>query len=388
MPSIYNCHVHIFNVRCAPDKFLGVSLGKFLNNMPFTFWLSKFFKYIIPSERDFLEKYGNFIAIGSKKSQESLFEYLKYECDYALDTRFVVLAIDMDFMGAGKAYVPYLTQIDQVREAKIKYKNELLPFIGVDPRRGDANYLYRFVKKHIEETGFFHGIKLYPALGFYPFDEKLKDVYAYAEQKQIPIMTHCTKGGIFYRGKEFTNEQLKPTNLNPNPIYQHDYTLYRNTSNSNFKNHFSHPRNYEEVLMVFPKLKICIAHYGGSDEIKAYKNNQGIQNWYTHIKSLLTRFENVYTDISYTLSENTIFPILVEDIKNDQLLKLNPDKPTFKLQDKILFGTDFYMTIQEKSSERQLVDDFRNAPGLTINDFDRISNGNVRRYLESGFLKL
>jgi len=206
MPTIYNCHTHIFTIGCAPDRFLGLSLGKILKNRLATFLLSRILKKLIPSERDFLEKYGNFMKIGREKSQEGVFDVLKDKSAYPKGTRFVVLTLDMDFMGAGDAYIPYLTQIGQVKEAKIKYCHEMLPFISVDPRRGNANEMYHFVKEHIEDSKFFCGIKLYPALGFFPFDERLKEVYKFAQDNSIPIMTHCTKGGIHYRGKEFTND--------------------------------------------------------------------------------------------------------------------------------------------------------------------------------------
>jgi hypothetical protein len=36
------------------------------------------------------------------------------------------------------------------------------------------------VKKHIEERGF-QGIKVYPPVGFYPFDKNLHPILEYAE---------------------------------------------------------------------------------------------------------------------------------------------------------------------------------------------------------------
>ena len=362
---IYNCHTHVFTVKCAPDRFIGVPIAKLLSNRLFSFWLTKTLRIIIPGKKDFLDKYANFVAIGREKSQEQVFEDLQKF--YPSDTHFVVLTMDMDFMKAGEAILNYPSQLSQIIEIKKKYPDRFIPFVSIDPRRGDTASLLAFLRLHIEKLGF-GGIKLYPSLGFFPFDSRLSEVYQYAEKNQIPIIVHCTNGGIFYRGKNYTQEQLIPDNLNKNSQKKFDFSEFKHLKNHEFKNFFLDPDNYLEILQVYPKLKLCFAHYGGNDQIIASK--KGVKNtWYEKIKKLLNHpdYPNVYTDISYTLSDSKVFNYLVEDIRN-------PD-----INHKILFGTDFFMTTREKREDR-LFSDFRKV--LNASEFELIANENPSLFLK------
>src|SRR6185436_827568 len=56
----------------------------------------------------------------------------------------------------------------------------------------------------------FNGFKIYPALGYYPFDVQLLPLWKYAADHQIPILTHCIRGTIFYRGSKKTEWDYHP----------------------------------------------------------------------------------------------------------------------------------------------------------------------------------
>lgn len=71
-----------------------------------------------------------------------------------------------------------------------------------------------------------------------------------------------------------------------------------------------HPRNWEPVLDAFPKLKLCMAHFGGQEvwdktkkreEKKKARNEEYAWNieWRDKMLELINNNENVYTDISY-----------------------------------------------------------------------------------------
>ena len=423
----YNCHTHIFNIKCIPENFLGkgiigalsrnnisfylvfylkrlsrllvfswfnkieiaktisAKLGnywdkllQFLRCSKYTRWLAGILSWMADVDINFLEKYANFVEAGRERSQELVFEMLRNNPAYDSGSRFIVLTLDMDFMGCGKAICDYNTQLSQIISIKKRHPYQLLPFVSVDPRRGSEDFIAAFVKRHIEQLGFC-GIKLYPALGFFPFDVRLNKMYAYAEQHHIPILSHCTQGGVYYKGR-LSEEQLKPSNLNPSPLKNYDFTKDKNLKTSEFKNHFSSPDNYKELLEVFPKLKICIAHLGGSSQVlKSVKGNADKSNWYLTIKGLISGYknskgeacENMYADISYTLFENRILKRLADDIKN----------PAYA--DRILFGTDFYLTQQEKREEL-LVKDFLSV----LNDSaaeKRISFYNPVAWLQSDY---
>jgi predicted TIM-barrel fold metal-dependent hydrolase len=372
--TLYNAHTHVFTIKCTPANFLGKGLIKIISIPIINILLGRLLRKILPGERDFLAKYANFLAIGSNKTQNEVFENLASSYDEYC--RFVVLTLDMDYMGAGKAEVNYETQLHQIVRLKMTNMHQVLPFVSVDPRRGSAEYMLEFVKKYIEDYGFC-GIKMYPALGFYPFDPNLDLVYKYAEENQIPLMTHCTKGGVHFKGKQLTPQHLWPLNLENEQLPENDHRLDGSMKMSDFKNHFTNPDNYKQVLDKYPNLKFCIAHYGGSDEMLRHfgrgpkkKQVNELGNFYVKTKEILDNpdYPNVYTDISYTLSDDEIFTELIEDIKNP------------KYQDRILFGTDYFMTIIEKS-ERRLVDDFRKVIDPT--DMKRIGNTNPKNYLDS-----
>ena len=81
-------------------------------------------------------------------------------------------------------------------------------------------------------------------MGYYPFDEHLLETMLWACENQVPIITHCIKGVIFYRGN-------KQKEWNYHPIFQeqnlHPIEL-RSFKNSEFCHHFTHPLNYECLL--------------------------------------------------------------------------------------------------------------------------------------------
>lgn len=89
-----------------------------------------------------------------------------------------------------------MEQLDEVARivASPEWKERIFPFICVDPRRPD---IAEIVKDYIENKGFC-GVKLYPALGYYPQDERLDELWDWIEQKKIPVMVHCSKDGAVY----------------------------------------------------------------------------------------------------------------------------------------------------------------------------------------------
>lgn len=251
----------------------------------------------------------------------------------------VILPMDMEFMGAGTTKMtPELlkskkkllekgwTEDDfsetyhyQMRELWDFVKNSdgtapkdaYYPFLFLDPRRiardGKKFFDYEviqnkmvlkpcFVKTYMEDRNF-SGFKIYPALGYYPFDKHLLPIWRYASENNIPIMTHCVMGVIYYRGP-------KKKEWNFHPIFQTTYgkdeygpMLLPQTKNVDMQVNFTHPMNYlclleEKFLKMVLKntgddavkalfgysetddtlaytlsnLKICLAHFGGEEE--------------------------------------------------------------------------------------------------------------------------
>ena len=385
MNHIYNCHTHIFNIDHAPARFLQGFAAKRIANIAWALlqlptgrriasWLLSRVKN--PN----VSKYASFVYVGTMKSQNHVFRDLR--SNYSKQDRFVILSLNMDFMGAGKANEAYAHQVYELKRVKKNNLNTCLPFYSVDPRAGSIYENAFMARDHIENKGF-AGIKIYPALGFYPFDVDMEETYKFAAGYNVPIMTHCTRVGSYYLGK-ITPEMIKPASFCPHASnwpksYDTvDFPLKKNlTKNALFCDYFSHPYNYARVLEVYPDLKICFAHAGDDPEIKKARTVESHESWFTQIKYLIETYPNVYTDISFTLSEKDIFEDLYEAIADS------------RYGHRILFGTDYFMTLMKKK-EKPLVNDFRRFL-YSKSDGDKlwyaITVKNPETYLESAFYK-
>lgn len=371
--------------------------------------------------------------------------YYKLKSQYAPGTGFVILPMDMEFMGAGnlKPEGDLAAQMSNLYDIKLKHP-EVFPFVAVDPRRESAGgkLFFRwnsggnrvtlqdcFMREYLEEKEF-SGIKIYPALGYYPFDERLLPLWKYAADKGIPIMTHCIAGTIYYRGK-------KEKAWNTHPVFETEPGKPLELSefkNIDFSLNFTHPLNYlclleerllrrvvagagEKVKDLFgytnpetplrrdlSELKICMAHYGGDDQwlkfldrdrdqfsnkvisdpetgIDFVKLNESIDlslsrisslwpwlDWYSIISSMMIQYENVYADISYIDQNPAIYPLLKSTIAHPQLGK------------KVLFGTDFYV-VRNHKSEKEITANVEAA--LSADAFEAIAKRNAVRYLNT-----
>lgn len=478
--TVYNCHTHVFTIDHVPNLFAKKLIPVFYKvfTMNFIKWYFKnctargnqkikkrkhqlsnikhallnfckktillhwiylllkfvlnwFIKIIANLIRiDFLfskrtkEAFNRYMTLGrysvAYKSQAKIYDLL--EKSYAPNTKFVVLTMDMDYMDAGKPTTSYLKQLEELDAVK-KNNPNMLPFIFLDPRRiaetknekGSKNYT-TFLKKKLA-SGKYAGIKMYPALGYYPFDKELMEIYAFAEENEIPIMTHCIEGTVFYRGK-------KKKEWNYHPILK--YTKKKEqgpipiplpqSKNYDFTTNFTHPLNYHCLLNVdllkqytkdanqldLRKLKVCLAHFGGTNEWEKYKQdnwknynnnishatkkdyqkykntlNHGSKrtiwwnaSWLSVIYDLMVEYENVYTDVSFILFNEELFPLLKFILQDD------------KVNDKILFGTDYYV-VSQKKTEKVLYHNLQSYLGEEL--FYKISNTNPKKYLSTKF---
>ncbi len=277
---------------------------------------------LLPSTQtvNYLKRYVSIGRFAFYHWQEEIFKKLIHQ--YPAGTGFVVLPMDMEFMDAGGMKDCYYRQMAELSIIKRKaaYKDILYPFVFADPRRlkrdetyfkysvdGNGNFSIEncFVKKYIEDKKF-SGFKIYPALGYYPFDEALLPLWKYACDHQLPIMTHCIRGTIFFRGK-------KEKAWNQHPVFRQVMERDKNGSsttvplllpemkNEAFSCNFTHPLNYlcllkepllrivvhqtkdEKIRKIFgytdentplqndlSNLKLCFGHYGGDDEWARY----------------------------------------------------------------------------------------------------------------------
>ncbi len=367
---IYNCHAHIFTNRDVPNRIFPLGLIKLLRKRPIARLVRPVGRLIGRFNRRLsssaVDRYASLLNIGNMESQEEIFELLK--SFYPRNTSFVVLAMDFAKMGAGKVIKPYEQQLEELAELKQKYPEACLPFVFADPRRDN---FFELVKKAIEEYDF-NGIKIYPSLGYYPCNPDLDDLYAYAQEKQIPIMTHCSRGGGYSRKKvkrkqlrnKCTGEKIKRKGLG-----------WPYISRKKFAQNYTDPRNYISVLKRFPKLKLCLGHFGGGIEWDKYlaspwkfgRERPDLNTWLKVITDdLIEPFDNVYADISYILYNPMYIPLLKVLMQDE------------KIKRRVLYGSDFYVVIRDLS-ERSFSLNIRAA----LNDdlYRQIAEINPEEYL-------
>jgi predicted TIM-barrel fold metal-dependent hydrolase len=412
-----------------------------------------------PKSKELFRRYLNIGRYAFHHTQEGTWNQLQGQ--YPPDSCFIVLPMDMEYMGAGKLAPDkeYRFQMQELK--KIKDSNDgrfIFPFVFAEPRRiveesqftdgvipgkgkvqlqfsvdnGNCTLKDCFIKEYIEEYQF-AGIKIYPALGYYPFDEALLPLWIYAAENELPILTHCIRGNIFYRGSKISDWDKHPILKQADGESKYSDLALLEKKNSEFINNFTHPLNYlclleEELLRVYVgkcstltkemfgyrgkdipmtrnlrNLKICFGHFGGDDEwdkfmeldrdlysrqltqdpengIPFFTDRKGQArpgkleqlwkhcDWYSLICSMMLQFDNVYADLSYTIHNQEIHPLLKHTLQNP------------RLRMRTLFGTDFYVVRNHKSDKGLLASTINH---LSEADFEQIAKINPRNYLSN-----
>lgn len=357
----YNCHAHIFLNADVPRRFLPGGLIRWLGRPRLTRGLARLLHRLNPgSQDDVFDRWANMLYTDSLGSQAAVLENMQRF--YPRDTVFAALSMDMEYMGAGTLRRPFNEQLAELAALKRREGSRLLAFIAVDPRRPG---IYEMVRRYIEEHDF-TGIKLYPALGYYPYDARLEEIYAYAQAHSIPVISHGTRSGaVYFRGSRRELIRLVRDEV-------HAQVPVKGFNNRRLCDYFSHPMNYEPVLERFPGLKLDIAHWGGTSEWQDYLYNPSkdreisyLSNWFRIIKHMMRRYPRLYTDISYTLGHIDHLPLL------DILLE------DTSLRERVLFGSDYYL-VNAESSERTFSLDIRSRLGEE--KFNLIARHNPERF--------
>ncbi|QSB29289.1 amidohydrolase family protein [Flavobacterium sp. CLA17] len=394
------------------------------------------------------KRYLNLVRFALYDKQFKIFGRLKGQ--YPKGTGFILLPMDMEYMEAGglKKGNQYSDQMAQLAVIKENNKDIAFPFVFAEPRRIRAEGISHFdfdiieekvvlkecfIKEYIENYGF-SGFKIYPALGYYPFDETLLPLWKYAADAGLPILTHCIRGTIFYRGTKKKEWDYHPLFVESIEEDVYKSMLLPGIKNSDFINNFTHPLNYlclldsnllkrlvvkakdDRIRAIFgydkesdilkydlSHLKLCFGHYGGDDEWLKYLESDR----YDHSNQLakhpstgiiftetvdgkpadgkieqLWKHADWYSIISsIMLQYDNVYADLSYIIHSEQiqpLLKqtlLNED-----LRKKILFGTDFYVVRNHRSEKDMLAGILKN---LTEEDFDQIARINPELFLKN-----
>ena len=398
--------------------------------------------FLGPLSTKMLFRYWNIVKFANYQEQSKVFS--KLASQYPYETRFVILPMDMAYMEAGKPPYDLYKQLNELANLRSRRKDNFFPFIFADPRRiKEDKEFFSFthengnvilnecrVKTYLEKQGF-AGIKIYPPLGYYPFDEELLPLWKYAADRKIPITAHSSQGPIHYRGSKKKEWNRHPVFLQTIGKAKTEALLLPEVSNTDFTGNFTHPLNYlcllnelllrkvvgkcrEEIRELFgyidektpmkynlSHLKICFAHFAGEEHwIKFLEHDRdnyshqintekGIDflhdkngkpsdgkteeiwknaDWFSIIVSLMLQHPNVYADISYIAANSNILSLLKSMLAHPVLSK------------RILFGSDFYV-VRNHKSDRQILAEMQ--AGLSENEFDTIARYNPLVFLNN-----
>ncbi len=270
--------------------------------------------------------------------------------------------------------------MEELERLQAANSDSIYPFLAVDPRRKGIADL---VKEKVSKEGPFYGVKLYTAMGYLPTHPVLDEVCQYCNDNEIPVTVHCSTIGMSSPLSEIRVKSGSET---------FDVTFEDTDDFSAQAMYFGDPSKWGAVLEKYSNLKLNFAHFGGEEEIEKKLRidnddenlNLSYTNWVESIMSLMSTYDNVYADISYTPKTDSRANIKI-------LIDTYP-----ALQDRLLFGTDYLVTMIEIGDLTKHFDRFKDygfeedydypftQPDVYSNELiDKMTIKNVRDFLFS-----
>jgi predicted TIM-barrel fold metal-dependent hydrolase len=360
--EITNCHVHIFTQAHTPDRFLPWPVPQLVRIPPVRRILRWIARLVDREQKTALGRYAQIIETSYKKTQREVFEIVRGF--YPEGTRFVLLAMDMTKMNAGGVAVGIDAQHAELVALRRAYpRGIVIPFAAVDPRHeGIVEKTIALIEQHD-----FRGLKLYPPTGYHPYDHRLWPLYEYAEEHNLPVLTHCSRpASVQYRGEPTVEMRTDPVTGE-----------LLNTGRFELLTRFTDPDAYVPLLEKYPRLRICLAHFGGAGDWRSYLDrpwhsggDTAKKSWLAKILDMLRsgKYPNLWTDISYTLYANDEHVYLLKVLLSDP-----------KVSNHVLFGSDFYVVENAELEERRRSVRLRAVLGEQV--FSTLARENPRRFL-------
>lgn len=230
----------------------------------------------------------------------------------ALHDRFVPLfrkhEDDLQQLFKGVLQSGFDLHVAELKQLAAAHPNMVFPFLAADPRRPG---IFDLVKQLVHTEGPFYGVKIYPAIGFYPDNPILMDIYQHCEANGLPVTTHCQHEGFTVRldGDDFAR-----------------------------------PERWEPVLAQFKNLRLNFAHFGGLAQAERYPADvDGKPNWTARIVDLMGAYPNVYADVAAWDDTDPDASVpnwrpVAELVRDMQRIDLGQGHT---VGDRLMFGTDY-----------------------------------------------
>ncbi len=256
----------------------------------------------------------NHVTVKHSPFHLSAEEYIKAMDDAGVD-KIVILGKDYGMLGDRQNNnLPDEDVTDFIEQ----YPDRFIGFTAAHPDREISQNVER-IERAVHDLGF-KGIKLNPAAGFYPNDERLYPVYEKASELGIPVVIHMG---------------VKPP-----------------AEGCRLK--FCNPLSLDDITVDFSDLKLVVAHAG--------------YPWVEETIMVGLYAENVFVDIS-TL--NQIEETLGYDVVLPTLRKLTSSLGSRR----VVFGSDGIFNFEP------LIDSVKNADFLSESDKERILWQNAKEIL-------
>jgi predicted TIM-barrel fold metal-dependent hydrolase len=245
-----------------------------------------------------------------------------------------IVALTMDITHDGSNRQLLEKQLTDTAAQVLAYPGRIFPFVAVNSRRPEH---FSLMEAALNGQGFI-GVKLYPSLGFAIDSPELFKVYAYCEEREIPLLMHCSEGGFYYSDE---------TRGNSDPVL------------------------WQAILEKHDKLKICFGHFGGAKNLTSSAIPETC--WTSTILNLMEQYEGVYADIAFH-SE----PMEGGQAETNYFANLTRLLKEVRYRSRVLFGTDYFLS-RQRLTETSYRDYFRSH--LSPEDFEQISELNPAAYL-------
>ena len=247
--------------------------------------------------------------------------------------------MDMELPFEDEPVYPYRQAIVRTRQlcrqSAERPGGPIIAFVAFDGYRADTAEL---VEDALLNRSFV-GVKLYAPCGYRPdtnaaathawlldpadiaaLDARCRSLIRLCADRDIPIMAHCTPGGMEVAPKGDPH----PSGWNANPGF------------------------WEDTLHRYPRLRLCFGHAGGSGRWlpPEAQPHPPAYPWVDKIVELCRTYENVYLDLSH--KEELLHPATAAQfaraLSADLAVGPTPDRP-YRLANKIMYGSDYPMPL-------------------------------------------